>query len=141
AGSEVTLDVHGPELSDDEHAHRAELEQLVAALGLEERVTIGDPVPRADIPSHFATHDALVNNMRAGAPDKVVYEAAAACVPVLASNPIFDSLLDPAQQFDREDPDDLADRIRGLEALSGADREALGRRLRERVEEGHSVQS
>ena len=44
-------------------------------------MTIGDPVPRAEIPALFATHDALVNNMRAGAPDKVVYEAAAACLP------------------------------------------------------------
>ena len=36
----------------------------------------------------------LVNNMRAGALDKVVYEAAATCMPVLASNPGFDELLD-----------------------------------------------
>ena len=42
--------------------------------------------------------------MRAGAPDKVVYEAAAACLPVLASNPIFDELLAPEQRFTRWDP-------------------------------------
>ena len=70
------------------------------------------PVPRSEIPALFATHDALVNNMRAGAPDKVVYEAAAACLPVLASNPIFDELLDPEQRFTRWDPGALADRIR-----------------------------
>ena len=81
AGDDVELHVHGPALSDDERAHRAELEQLVGELGLDGRVTIGDPVPRAEIPALFATHDALVNNMRAGAPDKVVYEAAAAVPP------------------------------------------------------------
>jgi glycosyltransferase involved in cell wall biosynthesis len=79
--------------------------------------------------------------MRAGAPDKVVYEAAATCTPVLASNPVFDSLLDPAQLFRREDPGELAERIRGLAALDPDERAALGRRLRERVEEGHSVES
>ena len=63
------------------------------------RVTLGDAVPRAQVPSLFAGHDALVNNMRAGAPDKVVYEAAASCMPVLASNPVFDSFLDPEQRF------------------------------------------
>ncbi len=50
-------------------------------------------MPRAEIPALFARSDVLVNNMRAGAPDKVVYEAAASCLPVLASNPVFDDLL------------------------------------------------
>ena len=92
-------------------------------------------------PALFATHDALVNNMRAGAPDKVVYEAAAACLPVLASNPIFDELLDPEQRFTRWDPGALAERIRALGALTIEERAILGHRLRERVAAGHSVQS
>jgi glycosyltransferase involved in cell wall biosynthesis len=79
--------------------------------------------------------------MRAGAPDKVVYEAAAACLPVLASNPIFDELLDPEQRFTRWDPGALADRIRALAQLTRDERAALGARLRERVAEGHSVES
>jgi glycosyltransferase involved in cell wall biosynthesis len=141
AGDDVELHIHGPTLSDDERAHRAELQQVVSELGLEGRVSIGDAVPRAQIPVLFATHDALVNNMRAGAPDKVVYEAAAACLPVLASNPIFDELLDPAQRFARWDPGALAERIRALGALNHEERAILGRRLRERVAAGHSVQS
>jgi glycosyltransferase involved in cell wall biosynthesis len=141
AGAEVTLDVHGPTLSDDEQAHRAELEQLVGELGLDGRVIIGDPVQRDEIPSLFRSHDALVNNMRAGAPDKVVYEAAAACLPVLASNPIFDELLDPEQRFPRWDARALAERIQALGELGADERAALGWRLRERVAAGHSVES
>ena len=141
AGPDVELHVHGPALNDEERAHRAELEQLVGELGLGGRVTIGDAVPRSEIPALLAAHDALVNNMRAGAPDKVVYEAAAACRPVLASNPIFDELLDSEQRFPRWDPSALADRIRTLAELSPDARAALGGRLRERVAAGHSVQS
>ena len=141
AGDDVELHAYGPALSDEERAHRAELEQLVAELGLDERVTIGDPVPRSEIPALFAAHDALVNNMRAGAPDKVVYEAGAACLPVLASNPIFDELLDDEQRFTRWDPGALADRIRALAGMTTEERVALGRRLHERVAERHSVQS
>jgi hypothetical protein len=37
-------------------------------------------VPRAEVPALFARSDVLINNMEAGAPDKVVYEAAAACL-------------------------------------------------------------
>jgi glycosyltransferase involved in cell wall biosynthesis len=140
-GDGVVLDVHGPALSDEERAHREELERLVAGLPLDGRVRLGDAIARREVPALLSSHDALVNNMRAGAPDKVVYEAAAACVPVLASNPVFDSLLEPAQLFSREDPGELADRIRALAVLPPAERAAIGRRLRERVEQSHSVQS
>jgi len=141
AGDDVQLEIHGPALSDDERAHRMELEALVGDLELEGRVTIGDSVPRAELPALFAGHDALVNNMRAGAPDKVVYEAAAACLPVLASNPSFDELLAPEQRFTRWDPSSLATRIGVLEAMSVVDRAALGQELRRKVAEGHSVES
>ena len=141
AGDDVELHAYGPALSEEERQHRAELVQLVSQLELEGRVTIGDPVPRSEIPVLFAAHDALVNNMRAGAPDKVVYEAGAACLPVLASNPIFDELLDPEQRFTRWDPGALAERIRALAALTTGERAALGRRLHERVAERHSVRS
>jgi glycosyltransferase involved in cell wall biosynthesis len=138
---EASLEAHGPTLSDDERAHRAELERLVHDLGVNGRVTLADAVPRSQLPELFRTHDALVNNMRAGAPDKVVYEAAASCIPVLASNPVFDALLEPGQRFAREDFEGLVERIRALASLAADERAELGRRLRERVEEGHSVES
>jgi glycosyltransferase involved in cell wall biosynthesis len=141
AGEHVRLDVHGPALSAEERDHRTELERLVEELRLDGRVLLGDPVPRAQVPELLAGHDGLVNNMRAGAPDKVVYEAAASCVPVLASNPVFDSLLVPEQRFDREDPTELAERIETLAALAPDERGALGRELRARVEASHSVES
>jgi trehalose-6-phosphate synthase len=60
---------------------------------------------------------------------------------VLASNPIFDDLLDDAQRFTRWDPRALAERMRALADMSPETRAALGNRLRERVAAGHSVQS
>jgi len=140
-GPDVELSVHGPTLSAEESAQRATLEALVADLGLGGRVDLGAPVPRSGVAALLAEHDVLVNNMRAGAPDKVVFEAAAACRPVLASNPVFDSFLDPEQRFARDDPRELADRIRVVQALGAEERAELGRRLRERVEAGHSVES
>jgi glycosyltransferase involved in cell wall biosynthesis len=141
AGDAVRLDVHGPTLSNEERAHRAELERLVVELGLGGRASLGDAVARAEIPGLLASHDALVNNMRSGAPDKVVYEAAAGCLPVLASNPVFDSLLVPELRFARESPEELSERIRAFAELDGDRRATLGRRLRQHVVEGHSVES
>jgi glycosyltransferase involved in cell wall biosynthesis len=140
AGLDVRLDAHGPTLSQLERDHRAELERLVRELRLDERVRLDGPVPRAEVPALFAGADALVNNMRAGAPDKVVYEAAASCVPVLASNPVFDRFLPDELRFEREQPASLAERIAGFAALEREQRVELGQRLRERVAREHSVE-
>ncbi len=132
---EAHLVCHGPALTSEERQHRAELERLVAELDLGERVRLGDAVPHADVPGLFAAADALVNNMRAGAADKVVFEAAASCLPVLASAPVFDRLLPDELRFDREDHAGLAERIRKLPDLTPG----LGPELRRRVEADHSV--
>jgi glycosyltransferase involved in cell wall biosynthesis len=138
-GVDVRLDVHGPTLSELERDHRLTLERLSAALDLGDRVRLEDSLPRSELPRLFSERDLLVNNMRAGAPDKVVYEAGASCLPVLASNPVFDSLLEDRFRFDREEPAELADRLIGFAALDAAERERVGRELRSRVEEEHSV--
>jgi glycosyltransferase involved in cell wall biosynthesis len=139
-GLDVQLDVRGPSLGDAERAHRAELERLVAELDLGGRVRLDDAVPRAEVRSLLADTDVLVNNMRAGAPDKVVYEAAASCVPVLASNPVFDSLLDERCRFAEDASGELAERFLTIAALPAEDRRGLGRELRDRVEREHSVE-
>jgi glycosyltransferase involved in cell wall biosynthesis len=140
-GLDLRLEVHGPALTPEERAHRAELERLVAELELEKRVKLGHAVLRSEVPDLFARADVLVNNMRAGATDKVVYEACASCVPAVASNPAFDTLLHPELRFDRDDSRQLADRLAGLARRSPEERRALGHALRERVAAGHSVGS
>jgi glycosyltransferase involved in cell wall biosynthesis len=131
-GLDVDVELHGTASNDLERAHRRELESLGFPLG--------DAVPRSELPALFGRTDALVNNMEAGAPDKVVYEAAASCLPVLASNPVFDELFEGYElRFDREDPASLLARLRWLEGLGAPERTELGRTLRERVVTRHSV--
>src|SRR3954454_23131068 len=130
----VEVKLHGMALNDLERRHRRELEGLGFPLG--------DAVPRERVPDLFTDADVLINNMEAGAPDKVVYEAAAACLPVLASNPVFDELFDGFPlSFDRESPESLAERLRWLASLDGTERARIGRTLRERVAERHSVET
>ena len=130
----VEVELHGAALNELERRHRRELERLGFPLG--------DIVPRSQLPKLFARTDVLVNNMQAGAPDKVVYEAAAACVPVLASNPVFDALFAGYPlSFERTSPESLADRLRWLGSLSDAERAEIGRALRDRVARHHSADS
>jgi glycosyltransferase involved in cell wall biosynthesis len=141
---EARLDVYGTSGSDEERAHRAELERLVGELGLDGRAAIHQPVPRDEIGAVHARAHVLVNNMRAGAPDKAVYEACGSCLPVLASNPSFDELfagIEPPLRFERSSPDQLAERLRALAALSAQERAGIGRTLRERALASHSVDS
>jgi len=91
------------------------------------------PVARTRLPELFARSHVLVNNMRAGAPDKVVYEAAASCLPVLASNPVFDDLLPDELRFGRDDVSGLAAKLRSLDVRRRPE-------LRDAVVRGHSVE-
>jgi glycosyltransferase involved in cell wall biosynthesis len=128
----VELEVYGADLNELERRHRAEL----AAYGVELR----DAVPRDHVPQLLASADVLLNNMEPGAPDKVVYEAAAACLPVLASNPVFDELFSGYPLFfERDSPHSLADRLRWFSRLGDVERAEIGRALRERVAQRHSV--
>jgi glycosyltransferase involved in cell wall biosynthesis len=140
-GLDVRLEVHGPALNPEERAHRAKLERLVAELDLDKRVKLGHAVVRTEVPDVFARVDVLVNNMRAGATDKVVYEACASCLPAIASNPAFDTLLPDELRFDREDARGLADRLLALGRRPSEERHQLGEMLRERVAASHSVGS
>jgi glycosyltransferase involved in cell wall biosynthesis len=126
--ADVDLELRGPSSTDEERAER----QRLASLGAD----VQEPIPYAEIPALLERKDVLVNNMREGALDKVVYEAAATCMPVLASNSGFEDLLPEELRFGREDAEGLAERLRWL---VGADRDSLGRQLRARVEERHSI--
>ena len=125
---DVQVEAHGTDETFEEH--KRGLERLARELGAD--VELGDPVPRAGVPALFARSHVLVNNMRAGAPDKVVYEAAASCLPVLASNPVFDDLLPAELRFERDDPAGLAERLRQLDRRRRPE-------LRELVARDHSV--
>ncbi len=135
---EVRLRIVGPSLTNDERMHRMALERLVLDLQLIDRVDISGPVPRHAVPSLYADVDVLVNDMREGAADKVVYEAAATCLPVIASNHAFDTLLPERLRFEHGNPESLADAIR---FVLEADRQALGRTLHGTVVREHSVET
>ena len=127
----VELELRGPSLTPEEQAYRLSL-----------GVPIEPPVARREIAGIYATAGALVNNMRSGALDKVVFEAAASCLPVLVSNPGFDSLvggIEPPLRFPQDDARALAERIRALIAAGPDARGQIGRELRARVERDHSV--
>ena len=144
AGVDVSLTVHGSAAPGAEDEHRASLERLVRRLGVEEHVVLGGAVPRDQLPSLFAENDVLVNNTRPGSADKATFEAAFSCLPVLASNPVYDELvagIEPPLLFGPDRAGELAERLAAVATLEPEERWRIGSALRERVERGHSVRS
>jgi glycosyltransferase involved in cell wall biosynthesis len=129
---EATLSLHGPVLTEGDELERPRLERVATELGVGDRVTFGDEVPYAQVPQLFGLADAVVNATRGNAADKVVYEAAAACLPVFAASPVFDSLLPEPLRFHGDYPSSLAEKIRSYDGGAGA-------WLRERVQAEHSA--
>ena len=130
---ELRLDVYGPAPNDEARRERDSLERLVQELGVADRVALHGPLTRDEVVDVLRRADVLVNNAPGGA-DRIVYEAAAAGVPVLASNPAHDDLLDPEAFFARDDVSGLAAK------LATVDRNA-GEHLRARVRQNHSLES
>jgi glycosyltransferase involved in cell wall biosynthesis len=130
---DATLTVHGPQLTDTDRAYRPRLVQLAEELGIAGRVSFGDEVAYAHVPQLLGLADALVNPTHGNAADKVVYEAAAACLPVFAASPVFDTQLPDGLRFHGDYPSSLAEKVRGYAGGAGAD-------LRERVLAEHSVE-
>jgi glycosyltransferase involved in cell wall biosynthesis len=139
-GVDLRVVVHGPAFTPEEQNERAALERLAAELDLGAHVELGGPLPRHELLALLADADVVVNNALGGA-DRIAYEAAASGLPVLASNPVYENLLDPELFFPREDAAALAERLAFLAALPLDERDAIGVRLRERVIERHSVDS
>jgi glycosyltransferase involved in cell wall biosynthesis len=121
----VRLELYGSDQTNENYTHHLE-EQFPEA-------EFRGAVPRSEVPKLFSRAHVLINNMRPGAPDKVVYEAAASCLPVLASNPVFDDLLPAELRFPRNDPRALAARLRTLDRRRRPE-------LRELVTRNHSVE-
>lgn len=147
-GLELQVEIRGASTTDEERRHRRELESLILAEGLKGVVSVGDAVSRSQVPPLVRSVDAVVNTTwsqpAGGALDKVVYEAAACAVPVLACNPYFDKFLGDLPLdllFASDDEVDLARVLREFAEADTASREAAGFELRRRVETGHSIDS
>lgn len=147
-GCDARLEIRGPALTPDEEAHRRELEERVrSSAALRDRVAIEPPLPRDELPALLAGADALLSATQPRGTetlDKVVYEAAACAVPVLASNTALADFLAglPLElSFPLRDARRLADLVVALGAADPAVRAETGVELRRRVVAGHSVAS
>ena len=148
-GCDAQLEIRGPQLTDDERAHRAELEETVrASPELRDRVRIEPPLARDELPALLAGADALLSATQprgqrdarqgrlrggrlrgAGTRQQRGAEGVPRRAPAASS------------RFPPRDAEALADRLVALAAAEPSVRAETGAELRRRVVAGHSVGS
>jgi glycosyltransferase involved in cell wall biosynthesis len=145
-GADVRLEIRGPSLTDDERAHRRELEERIASdPELRTHVELLGSVSRDEVPALLAASDVVVspNEPRSGSTlDKAVFEAAACARPVMSTNESFAPLLGGLPLPLLAPPRDPAALASAIVAVTSADpgvRAETGSALRERVIAHHSL--
>lgn len=128
--------------------YKKEVEDLIKKKKLENRIRIIKGISQEKLSKVYNLHDLLVNLCPTGGMDKVVLEAAACELPILAANKSFESLVgDYDLIFEYNKPEDLAEKIlkiigtRQCIVPKGEEnrRREIGRHLRKQVVEHHNL--
>ncbi len=139
---DATLELRGPSLTADERAHR---EELAVAVADDARISLEQPLSRAEVPALLRRADVLVSpaEPRSGTTlDKAVYEAAACARPVVTTNAALGPFLAglPLQLLaPPRSPEALARVLAEVVQATVEQRAAVGAELRRRVVEQHSL--
>ena len=120
------------------------LHEQVQGLRLQDVVRFEQPVSVSVLPSWYRRCTVHVNLTPVGSGDKVAWEAMSCGRPCLVANEGFAETLEEYADrllFRYRDPEDLANKLIYLLALSERDRNQIGFHLRQQVVRKHSLAS
>ncbi len=133
--------IGGPARAEDEQ-YMAKLTQLIDAYELQQHISFIGTRTYDTIVHEYQQGDALLNLSRTNSLDKVALEAMACGIPVVTSNPAFQSLMEavePRLFLPIGTPEAAADQLYSLANASKLERQKLGMALRERVSSDHAL--
>ena len=124
-------------------AYQRELQDLSAALGIEDRCAFTGDLPADEVREWNRRATIAVNTSPVGLFDKSALESMACGLPTVVCNPAFAPLLGDYRDLlligGPDDVDGLRDRLERLLALPAAERARIGQTLREGVQREHSL--
>jgi len=137
-GRDVRLELWGEPIMADDRSYKEDLVRRIEAQGLSSAVVFRGSAAYGKMPEAVASASVALNAAPTGALDKAVLEAMACGRPVVATNRNFAGVLgaDADRCLASDDPTDIAAKI---EAHLDRPDAALGARLRDIVERGHSL--
>lgn len=139
----IVVEIVGEYATDQQKEYLQKLQAEVKEKKLHHVSFVGG-LPHADVVKSMQNADVFVNMSQTGSLDKAILEAMACAVPVLTSNEAardigLESKRLNALMFPQGDDAALAQKIIEYKRMSGAEREALGRSLRDVVVTRHSL--
>ncbi len=135
--------IAGGATSAEGQSYQAKLQARITELGLSDRVTLLGAQRGDDLIGLYRRASIVTNLSAVGLFDKAALEAMCCARPTLVTNPAFDDMLADRRSLlylaDPPDPQALADRLGVILALPAAERDSIGRDLRERTVHAHSL--
>lgn len=141
---DLKVHIYGNAGLPEQQVYLDSLVEFMENAGLDDVIDFQAGVANEFVPGLINESDLFVNMSATGALDKAVLEAAACEKPVLTSNEAFEEPLKKISAdlfFHRDHPEELAEKIMRIKAMSQSEREELGRRLRSWVAKDHNLQN
>lgn len=139
-GVNVVLDIVGDVGLKKQNSYFISLKQMVEKMGLSENVNFIGSVPNNRIRQNcFWKSQIFLNLSNTGSLDKAVLEAMACGIIVLTSNEAFRDILLPELIVKKNDPNQLAEKIKWAIGLSENEEAALRKKMEQEVEQNHNL--
>ncbi|MBU1164153.1 glycosyltransferase [Patescibacteria group bacterium] len=115
------------------------LKLMVQNMKLQEQVEFLGPIPQIQIPKYLQNSDLFINMSGTGSVDKTVLEAMACECLVLTSNEAFKDIVGSNFMVGKDNPKDLAEKIKQLMNLSKEEKQQIRSKLRNEVVQNHNL--
>lgn len=90
---DFTFNLVGPADSDLDRGYKKDLEQKVAAAGLDSKISFSAAVPQSQLPELYSRHQFCINLTASGSFDKTIWESVfCGCVPVVHNTSFLDEI-------------------------------------------------
>lgn len=140
---EVKVHLYGLTQNSRERKYFQYLENLVKERDLKQRVIFHGAVSNWEVPGLMQGFDLMVSQQKTGGTDKAVLECMSAGVPLIMATESFNSYLPNSVVnkliFPSGTPEEMASKMAEIIRMGKRERSAMGRTLREVVENHHSL--
>ena len=136
---DIQLKIIGAPGLKEQQVYLENLQQMVIAMRLEGKVVFLGSITNSKIPAYLQQSDIFLNFSSTGSLDKAILEAMACGCVCLTSNEAFSEVLPAQLVVKRDQPRQLAEKIRWLKNLNDLELDKLKQNLRQIVVKNHNL--
>lgn len=135
----IKLKIIGDVILEFQRQYLDSLREMVKIMSLDDQVEFVGWVTNESLPAYYQQTDLFINMSGTGSVDKVVLEAMSCGCLVLTSNEAFENILPKELMVEKNNPQQLAEKIKWLLALPDDRKNQLKLQLRQEVVENHNL--